>query len=85
MSTRLDRVDDWIAVAMSCEFRLGKMAKAFDVSERTLRRHFHGRFGLTAKEWRDTRRLEITLAGLCRCERVKSTSNDAKFKHRESL
>ena len=85
MSSRLDRVEDWIAVAMNCEFRLGKMAKAFDVSERTLRRHFRERYGISAREWRDAKRLEIALASLSCGEQVKSTSGDARFKHREAL
>jgi AraC-like DNA-binding protein len=85
MSRHLDRVEDWTAVAVTCEFRLHKMAKAFAVSERTLRRHFKERFGITAKEWRDVKRLEIALARLSCGEQVKSTSGDAKFKHREAL
>jgi AraC-like DNA-binding protein len=85
VSKRLDRVEDWIAVAMRCEFRLEKMAKAFDVSERTLRRHFQERFGITPKEWRDAKRLEIALARLSGGNQVKSASGDTKFKHPEAL
>jgi AraC-like DNA-binding protein len=85
MSNRLDRVDDWITLAVQSEFRLGRMAQAVAVSERTLRRHFKDRFGITAREWRDAKRLEIALASLSCGDQVKSTSGDTKFKHREAL
>lgn len=85
MASHLDRVEDWIAVAMKHEFCLEKMAHAFDVSERTLRRHFKERFGITAKEWRDAQRLEIALASLSGGDQVKSASGDTKFKHRTAL
>lgn len=85
MSKRLERVEDWIAVAMKYEFRLEKMAKAFGVSERTLRRHFQEHLGITAKAWRDEKRLEMALASLGRGDQVKSASGDTKFKHRQSL
>src|SRR5215204_4423087 len=85
MNSHLERVEDWILVAVTCEFRLGRMAEALDVSERTLRRDFQKHFGVTAKEWRDARRLEIALESLCCGEQVKSISGDTKFKHREGL
>jgi AraC-like DNA-binding protein len=85
MASRLHRVEDWIAVAMKHEFCLEKMAHAFNVSERTLRRHFQERFGLTAREWRDRKRLEIALASLSGGDQVKSTSCDTRFKHRTTL
>jgi AraC-like DNA-binding protein len=85
MTRPLDRVEDWIALAIACGFRLARMAKAVGVSERTLRRHIQKNFGTTAKEWRDARRLEIALESLCCGEPVKSTSGDTRFKHREAL
>jgi transcriptional regulator GlxA family with amidase domain len=66
MTRSLDRVEDWVAIATASEFYLRRMAKAVHVFERTLRRHIREHFGSTAKEWRDTRRLEIALESL-RC------------------
>jgi AraC-like DNA-binding protein len=85
MSTRLNCVEDWTAVAIACAFQLGKMAKAVGVSERTLRRHVKKHFGIPAKEWRDTKRLEIALSSLSCGDQVKSTTGNAKFMHREAL
>src|SRR5689334_6833603 len=85
MSKRLDRVEDWIAVAMKYDFCLEKMAKALSVSERTLRRHFQEHLGVTPKEWRDEQRLEIALARLLGGGQVKRASGDTKFKHRTTL
>jgi AraC-like DNA-binding protein len=85
MARPLDRVEDWIALAMACGFRLARMAKAVGVSERTLRRHIQKNVGTTAKEWRDATRLEIALESLSVADQVKSTSGDTKFKHREAL
>jgi hypothetical protein len=44
MSTRLNGVEDWTALTLEGGFRLGKLAEALRVSERTLRRHFQDRF-----------------------------------------
>jgi AraC-like DNA-binding protein len=85
MGKRLDRVQDWVAIAKECEFRLEKMAKAFGVSERTLRRYIQEHFGVTAKEWRDARRLEIALGSLVRGDPVKTAASDLKFKHPENF
>jgi AraC-like DNA-binding protein len=85
MSKRLDRVKDWIAIASECEFRMQKMAKTFGVSERTLRRFFQERFGVSAKEWRDARRLEIAFRSLVRGDQVKAAAGKLKFKHPENF
>jgi len=82
---RLNQVEDWVAVAMKCEFCLEKMAKFLGVSERTLRRHFQEHLGITPKEWRDERRLEIALADIYGGHQVKKASGDTKFKHRTTL
>jgi AraC-like DNA-binding protein len=84
MSKRLDRVEDWIAVAMEWHFQLEKMAKALHVSEKTLRRHFQEHLGITAREWRDRTRLEIALTGLSAGDQLKTISGDTKFKHRQA-
>jgi AraC-like DNA-binding protein len=84
MSSRLDQVTDWKAVAVRCGFHLEKIAKALDVSERTLRRHFQASLGITAREWRDRTRLEIALTRLRAGDQLKSVSGDTKFKHRQA-
>jgi len=85
MGKRLERVEDWIAVAMKYDFCLERMASALGVSERTLRRHFQEHLGTTAKAWRDSQRLEIALGGLSSGGQVKRASGDTKFKHRTTL
>jgi AraC-like DNA-binding protein len=85
MSSRLDRITDWQAEAVQCGFQLEKLARACGVSERTLRRYFQRKFGVTPKHWRDARRLEMAFLGLLAGEQVKATASNLKFKHREAL
>jgi AraC-like DNA-binding protein len=81
MSSRLDRITDWKAVVVKCDFQLAKMARACGVSERTLRRYFQKHFRIRPKEWRDARRLEMALLSLVRGEQVKAAASNLKFKH----
>jgi AraC-like DNA-binding protein len=85
MSSRLDRITDWDAVIVKCDFKLRKMAKKCGVSERTLRRYFRDHFRVRAKEWRDARRLEMAFLGLVGGEQIKAASIKLKFKHPENF
>ena len=58
MSSRLDHIKDWKALAAKANYKLGTMARMCQVSDRQLRRYFQNKFACGAKVWIDATRAE---------------------------
>jgi len=80
MYSRLDRVKDWDAIAIECNFHVHTVALRFQVAERQLQRYFQKRFGMTPKAWMDARRIDIAIEHLLNGDPVKVIANDLHFK-----
>lgn len=85
VNKRLYRVKDWSAVAIACGFQLEAMAKKYDVSQRTLRRHFQRQFGVRLKVWVDVKRVGIAAEYLSKGSLVKTTAADLNFTQRSQF
>jgi AraC-like DNA-binding protein len=82
MSWRLNLVKDWQALAVECHYSLDAMAKSCGVSARTLRRHFHVKFGVSPKAWIDQARAKSVAEQVLRGDLVKTAAADHYFKQR---
>ena len=80
MSSRLDRVKDWDAIAIECNFHVHTVALRFQIADRHLQRYFQKRFGMTPKAWMDGRRIEIAIEHLLHGDQVKMIATDLHFK-----
>jgi transcriptional regulator GlxA family with amidase domain len=85
VNNRLQRIVDWRAVAVECGFQVKSLAKKFEVSDRTVRRHFEKRFGMTAKAWMDRERIVLATERVLKGEAVKVVATELHFKQRSNF
>ena len=85
MSSRLDRVQDWKALAGQCGYSVERMAQEKGMSRQQLRRYFQKRLGGNPKDWLDLKRLEEAARRLAKGEPVKLVAAELKFKHASDL
>jgi transcriptional regulator GlxA family with amidase domain len=57
MSSRLDRIGDWITLAAESKYRTARLAAKCDVSRRQLERYFKAAVGQVPHEWLQEERL----------------------------
>jgi len=79
MPSRLDRVKDWDAIAIECNFHVHSVALKFQIADRHLQRYFQKRFGMTPKVWMDSRRIEIAIEHLLKGDPVKAVAKRSAF------
>jgi len=81
MSSRLDRITDWPALAEQVRFNVTKLAKACGVTDRQLRRFFWLNFGTSPHLWMTLRRLEASRPLLSDDQLLKEIATKAGFSH----
>ena len=57
-NVRLQRIQDWLAIAKQVDWSVSKMAEHCGVSESTLRRHYFQHLGKSPRSWLATERLK---------------------------
>jgi AraC family transcriptional regulator, transcriptional activator for feuABC-ybbA operon len=85
MSSKLDRVKDWGALANKCHYELCAVAKACSISERQLRRYFRKRYGITPKAWIDAQRVRVAAGHVLEGKAVKAIAIDLYFSQRSQF
>jgi AraC-like DNA-binding protein len=80
MSSRLDQVPSWEALAARSGYCLDAMAWACGVSRQHLRRYFLDQFEISPKAWLDKLRWREAAARLARGEQPKAVSIELRFK-----
>ncbi len=85
MSSRLDRVKDWAAVATGCGYQVHEVARRVGCSERQVERYFRKRFGVSPKGWMDSMRMGIATERILQGEMVKVVASELHFKQRPSF
>lgn len=71
---------DWQSLAVSAQFRPGRIATLCGVSARTVQRYFRRSYGCTLGEWLRTYRLEIAYQKLVGGEPIKCVAMDLGYK-----
>jgi transcriptional regulator GlxA family with amidase domain len=85
MASRLDSVDDWDKLAARARFRVTRLAKDCDVSERQLRRFFKKNFGQSPRKWLAAKRLGKVRALLVTGKSIKEVAAQAGFHHQSNF
>ena len=85
MPSRLDRVKDWDAIAIECDFQVHAVALRFQIAERHLQRYFLKRFGMNPQAWMDSRRIEIAIEHLLNGDPAKAVANNLNSRQRSAL
>ena len=85
MSSRLDCVKDWAAIAAKCGYCVHETAKHLLCSERQLARHFNKHFGATPKKWMNAERARVAEQELARGELVKVVATNSHFRQRQNF
>lgn len=80
MSSRLEYVQEWEALAVKAEYRPGDLATLCQISLRTLERHFQKNYGVTVSQWMRELRLGKAYETLSRGKSVKETAYDHGYK-----
>ena len=71
---------DWKSLALTAEFKPGKLAAMCGVCPRTIQRHFKKSYGITLGEWLRNYRLEIAYEKLLAGEPIKCIALDLAYK-----
>ncbi|MGZ8940068.1 MAG: helix-turn-helix domain-containing protein [Limisphaerales bacterium] len=71
---------DWQSLAISAQFKPGRIATLCGVSARTVQRHFRRSYGCTLGEWLRTYRLEIAYKKMAGGETIKCVAMDLGYK-----
>jgi AraC-like DNA-binding protein len=71
---------DWKALAVTAEFKPGKLAALCGVCPRTVQRHFKKSYGMTLGEWLRNYRLEIAYQKLVKGEPIKCIALDLGYR-----
>ena len=85
VSSRLDRVKDWPAVATKAGFKIGRIAKEKKISVRNLHRFIRGRFGKSPKRWVDELKAAHAAAELAQGQSAKAITIAVKYAHESSF
>jgi AraC-like DNA-binding protein len=85
MSSRLDRIEDWEALARDSRFRINEMASRCGVSARQLERYFMSRFGERPYSLLNRVRLKDVKRLLSGGESVKAAAFEVGYKQSSNL
>jgi len=85
MSSRLDRIENWEAVARESRFRISEIALRCGVSARQLERYFMTRFRASPHSVLNGFRLNEAKSRLARGESVKAVAFELGYKQRSNL
>jgi AraC family transcriptional regulator len=80
MSSRLDHIANWEALAAHCGYCLEVMARECRISRQHLRRYFLDQFQTSPKEWLDDLRWREAARRLARGDQPKAVSIELHFK-----
>jgi AraC-like DNA-binding protein len=82
LSTAGDSRDqfDWQSLAISAQFKPGRIAILCGVSARTVQRHFRRSYGCTLGQWLRTYRLDMAYQKLAAGEPIKCIAMDLGYK-----
>ena len=81
MNTRLNHVQDWLALARQAGWSVTNLAKLCNVSPRTLERHFLKCMGVCPKNWLSEERQRRAIQLLCEGLSVKETAASLGYRH----
>jgi AraC-like DNA-binding protein len=71
---------DLIRAASSCSFRITKVSRCLQISDRQLQRYTRKWFGRSAQAWLDDERLTLAANLVCGAQQIKAISLDLGFK-----
>lgn len=80
MSSRLQYVQQWEALAVKAGYRPGDLAGLCQISLRTLERHFQKNYGMTVSRWMRELRLGKAYESLTQGKSVKEAAYDHGYK-----
>ena len=80
MSSRLEYVQQWEALAIKAGYRPGDLAGLCQISLRTLERHFQKNYGMTVSRWMRELRLGKAYESLTQGKSVKEAAYDHGYK-----
>lgn len=79
MSSRLDCIKDWEALARKANYLVSNLAHQSQMSERQLRRYFLLSFGITPSKWLDDLRMRDAQSLLSKGESIKVIALQLSF------
>ena len=85
MNSRLDRVQDWMEIAVKTGFRIEAVARELHVSTRSLHRYIRERFGKAPKRWIDELRVAHAASELEHSKSAKTAMVAARYAHESSF
>jgi AraC-like DNA-binding protein len=80
MSSRLEYVQQWEALAVKAGYRPSDLASLCQISLRTLERHFQKNYGMTVSRWMRELRLGKAYESLTQGKSVKESAFDHGYK-----
>jgi AraC-like DNA-binding protein len=80
MSSRLQFVQEWEALAQEAGYRPSELADLCQISLRTLERHFQKHYGSTVSKWLRDLRLKLAYQALLTGKAVKEVAFDHGYK-----
>ena len=81
MSSHLDRIGDWEAMAKEAHYDAAQLAARCRVTQRHLRRYFAAQFGLSLHAWLDAQKLLESIGWLQQGESVKTVAWKLRYKN----
>jgi transcriptional regulator GlxA family with amidase domain len=81
VNTRLNHVQDWVALGRQCNWSVRTLAKSCDVSVRTLERHFLKNMGTNPKLWLAAQRQKQAMELLRDGSSVKATASQLGYRY----
>jgi AraC-like DNA-binding protein len=85
MNTKLNQIQDWLSLAPQANWSVTSLAKQFNVSSDTLRRHFRWQFGKSPKQWMMEQRQHEAIALLREGKSVKETAFRLGYKQQTNF
>jgi len=81
MNTKLNHVQDWLALAQQANWSITEMARLCKVSVRTMERHFVKTLGILPKAWLTEQRQKLARELLLDSSSIKETAACLGYKY----